>query len=394
MLKDLLRDGKPVAEAIAAARPTPSELIAGLSGEQAAAAALLAGEQGVREAIPALLACLGRDGLAGQAAAWALGRLGAEPEICACIPAGKLDVRENGYRALAVLAASGKASSGLAAFLKQAISAEIERARAGGSGLGEHAVRALAVLGDPEARDQIQKVIDGDRFCDRFELDRLRKALADSPRDQQGARLLAGPWREIFAEQLWTPPPPKPEPAPVPVAKPAGPAKVPPPPPRPPPPPAPTMPDEDVDPGAGEEGAEGPVQPVDWDSFSASPEATALPPQLQQLALQLGPMLEQLAARVVGAPLAELNRQELAGMLLQVLPQALPPQHVQVVLSPQGLIACQAVARWLATSGQAKDEELVAGVKLVRAELKQQLRKRGVLGGPDYTDPDEAPAKA
>ncbi len=33
--------------------------------------------------------------------------------------------------------------------------------------------------------------------------------------------------------------------------------------------------------------------------------------------------------------------------------------------------------------------EMLQGVKLVRRELSEQIRRSGILGGPDYSDPDE-----
>ncbi|MBA3938573.1 MAG: hypothetical protein H0X38_14030 [Planctomycetes bacterium] len=145
--------------------------------------------------------------------------------------------------------------------------------------------------------------------------------------------------------------------------------------------------------GAGE-GGPAPV-PIDWKAFQASPECLALPAPLRQLAGQLGPLLEQLAARAIHAALTDLNAQEFAGLLLQVLPQALPPQHVQMALGPQALHGYQAIAKYLIRTGLATSgDELLSGVKLVRKELTAQLRQSGMLGGPDYSDPDEKPAKA
>jgi hypothetical protein len=144
----------------------------------------------------------------------------------------------------------------------------------------------------------------------------------------------------------------------------------------------------------GEDGAEGEppaAVPIDWADFLASPEATALPAAGQTLIKQLGPLLEQLAVRAINAPLTDLTGQELAAMLLQVLPQALPPQHLQTALGPQAINGYQALAKYLARTGAATHgDQLLQGVKLVRQQLQAQIRQSGILGGPDYRDPDEA----
>jgi hypothetical protein len=148
---------------------------------------------------------------------------------------------------------------------------------------------------------------------------------------------------------------------------------------------------EAADAGALEDGPE--PQPVDWKTFATSPEAAALAPGERQLIGQLGPLLEQLAARGLQAMLTDLKGQEFAAMLLQVLPQALPPQHVQAALSPQALNGYQALMKWLArTGGATHGAELVIAVKEVRKQIAAQMRRSGILGGPDYSDPDEQPA--
>lgn len=401
---DLVSAGKLNATAIDQAAPEAAALVAALAaadGAQAGALAIIAGRITATAAIPALIAGLGRDGVAGKAAAWALGRLGAadgavEKQVLSAIADGGLDVRENGYAALAGLAARGVASKELAAQLTARVQAEIARAKSGGSGLAEHACRALAVLGAPGLSALIQQVIENDRFCDRFELQRLRKATDDGGRDQETLKAITGPWTAYFADHLVPPPKaeaPKAEavakPAPAPVAKAplAGTPGA-----------APTSPDEAAEadsgePADGDPDAEGPApKPLDWKDFLASPEAKALPPQLLQLSSQLGPLLEQLSARAIRAPLADLTGQELAALLLQVLPQALPPQHVQMALSPQAMTCYQTIGKWLHRTGAATHgDQLVQGVKLVRQELTKQMRQSGILGGPDYSDPDDKP---
>lgn len=401
---DLVSAAKLNADAIDQAAPDAATLVAALAsadGAQAAALAIIAGRTTASATIPAMIAGLGRDGVAGKAAAWALGRLGAadgavEKQVLTAIADGGLDVRENGYAALAGLAARGVTSKDLAAQVTARVQAEIERAKSGGSGLAEHACRVLAVLGASGLPALLQQVIENDRYCDRFELQRLRKATEDGSRDQETIKAINGPWTAFFADHLV--PPPKVvaapvetvKPAPAPVAKAPGPAPSAP----------PTSADANADTGELAEGdldtAEGPApKPLDWKDFLASPEAKALTPQLFQLAGQLGPLVEQLSARAIRAPLADLTGQEFAALLLQVLPQALPPQHVQMALSPHALNCYQTIGKWLHRTGTATHgDQLVQGVKLVRQELTKQMRQSGILGGPDYSDPDDKPAPA
>jgi hypothetical protein len=397
---DLLRDGKLVAPAIAAAEPVAADLVQALTaadGAHYAALAVIAGRKRIAAAAPRLLAGLGKDGVAGRAAAWALGQLaaagdGTEAAVLAAIADGKLDTRENGYLACATLAARGVASATLATVMAERVLAEIERAKAGGSGLGEHACRVLAVLGAERTATLIQQVIDQDRFCDRFELQRLRKAVADGGRDQETIRTL-GAWNLLLSESIaQDPPAPKTEPAkpaaPAPAAKTptaaaaattAAPAEE-----------EPLSPDDgmdEADPNAP------PIQPIPWAEFKDSAEGKALPAPLQQLAGQLGPLLEQLSMRAIRAPLTDLNGQEFAALLLQVLPQAMPPQHVQMALSPQAITCYKALVSFLHRTGRATHgQELIDGVKLVRQELTKQIRQAGILNGPDYSDPDDKPA--
>lgn len=410
---DLTADGKLLAEAIAAATPAASELVAALkdaNGVHLAALALIAGERGVAEATAPLLGRLDSDGVAGKALAWALGRLartstGIEAQAVAALAEGGLDVRENVYGILVNLAALGLASPTLGDLMAARVQAEIERARGGGSGLGEQACRVLAVLGDARTATLIQQVIDQDRFCDRFELQRLRKAVQDDGRDNDSIKAVKVPWTTTFADALFVPkvaepvvekaatktpaakaPASKPDavaPAGTP-GKAAGDAASPP-----------------VDDGGldeepvGEDGGEDAAGalPIDWPAFAASPEAAALPAPLKQLAGQLGPLLEQLSARAIRAPLADLSDQEFAGLLIQVLPQALPPQHVQMALSPHAMQCYKALAKFLIRTGVAtKGDELLKGVALVRKELTNQIRQAGILNGPDFSDPDDKPA--
>ncbi len=401
---DLTLDGKLKGDAIAAVQATGAMLAPALAGADQpahrASLALIAGLCGLTEVRSQLTAQLTAEGVDGRAAAWALARLGAEAELLEAARTGRIDARDNGWYGLAVLAALGKASPAVAVAAVTGVQAEIDKAKAGGSALGEKPVRVLAILGDKAADHWAQEVIDADRYCDRFELQRLRKALADRGKDGDSISELSAEALVLFADQLVPPPaPPKPEPA-APAAK-APPRSAP----APkamapqstaPAPAAPAAPVDPAEPGNDDEAAlmddpEAPAgTPVDWVAFAASPEAAALPAQVKTFAAQLGPMLEQLALRAIRAPLTDLSGQEFAALLLQVLPQALPPQHVQAALSPQAINAYHAVCKFLARTGAATHgDDLVAGVALVRKELTAQMRASGMLGGPDYSEPDE-----
>jgi hypothetical protein len=404
---DRLTDAAAIAEALAKAGEAMPQ----------AALAIAAGKTRAAAARSTLVGLLAKDGAPGRAAAWALAQLGAEAELLEAATGKELDRRENGYWGLAALAARHAASAPLAAALAKQVDVEIEKARSGGTGLGEHACRILAILGAPGTGELIQKVMENDRFCDRFELQRLRKAVQDGGRDSDSVRDFTAAWTTVFADHIAAAPTPAAAPAPATASAKLAPApggKLAPPPKGVPvakPPAAkapmakaavPPLMDELGDDGeggdAGEAGAAGAppsaAKPVDWKGFIASPEAAALAPQVKSLIAQLGPVLEQLAARAIQAPLADLTGQELAALLLQVMPQALPQQAVQAALSPQALNGYQAVMRFLARTGAATNgEELVAGVKLVRQELAAQIRQSGILGGPDYSDPDEPKVK-
>lgn len=367
--------------------------------------------------IPDLVLQLSEDGLPGLIAAWALGQLPSEAALLPAITDGRLDTRQNGYQALAILAARGKASPTLAAWLVARIDAEITKAKTGGTGLAEQAARPLAVLGHPQFAELMQKIIDGDRFCDRFELNRLSSEVADHGKARHLATELNDPWRTVFADHLpKAAPEPKPEPAPKAAAPkalaPKLPSKVAPKPAQSAAPKAPLPPElGDVDEltpeeaaelaameamEAGAPGADGaPAEPIriDWKAFAESDEFIALSPQSQGLVKQIGPLLEQLSTQAIRAYLPDLTGQEFAALLLQVLPQAVQPQAVQMALHPHALNGYQALAKWMARIGlTTQGEDLVSGVKLVRQQLRDQIRKTGNLGGPDYSDPDEATA--
>ncbi|MBA3685099.1 MAG: hypothetical protein H0W72_07645, partial [Planctomycetes bacterium] len=205
--QDLIRDGKLLPEAIEHAHADPGELVKALSGAgdgpSFAALALVAGLCGVQQALPALLAGLSREDHGGKAAAWALARLDSERAVIDAIAGGGLDVRENGYYSLSVRAALGKASPQVATAMAERVAAEIARAKQKMTGLGEHALRPLAILGAPGTDALIQQVLEADPYTDKFELQRLRKAVADGSRDQDSQRELAGPWVALFADHVY-----------------------------------------------------------------------------------------------------------------------------------------------------------------------------------------------
>jgi hypothetical protein len=60
-----------------------------------------------------------------------------------------------------------------------------------------------------------------------------------------------------------------------------------------------------------------------------------------------------------------------------------------MALSPHAMNAYQAMAKFLIRTGAVKDDGLLQGVKLVRQLMTEQIRRAGILDGPDYADPDE-----
>ena len=383
-------------------------VLAGLNTDDAAGYALIAAERGLTTAIPAL-ALTDDDTLAAQCAAWAPGRLADEATLIDLITGGSLDQRENGYRALGGVIATQRNTEALADAIQARLDDELERARGGRTGLCEHATRLLAMLGVDGTDALIQSVIDTDPYTDRFELQRQRKALESDGSDRESMSDFAQPWLAVFADHL------APEPEPVAVAEGASEgegeadaiatsdaatdadsfsetaqaaedaashpeatdAAAP-------------GDDDDADAGgdaSGEgEGEDAPPM-IDWEAFAESSDAAAMDEQLSGMIMQLGPALEQLALRAAGVSLLNLSAQELAGLILQVLPQALPPQVVQAALSPEAINGFQAMARWLDTQPDASGE-LVEGIRLVRGALQEQVRASGMLGGPDYSEPE------
>jgi len=366
-IESLIRGDKLDPSAIASSKLEPAVVAKTLAERKdvtAAAVAIVAGLRRLNAATEALIARLGDEGLSGRAAAWALGQLDSEKALLAAIAKGNLDVRTNGYAALATLAARGSASPELTTRMRERLEAELERVAQGRSGLSEHVCRVLAVLGAPGTLEAIQDVLVKDRFAERSELHRLAKQLEREGKANETIAALKADWKTQFAADL------------VQVEKEAEQQKA----------AAPAPEEEEV----GEEEAPPPGEagPVDWSGFAKSAEGKKLEPQAQQRAVQLGQVLEQLAARAVGVPLTEVTGEELAALVLQVMPQALPPQMLQAALSPKAINALQALAQWLVSSGKAKGD-LVQGVKLVREQLQAQLRASGMLGGPDYREPGQ-----
>ena len=350
-------------------------------GPERLAAALCAGIHGSADAIATLTSWLGDDDA--SATAWALGQLDSEAAVCAVVDGGNLDQRDNGYQALAYLAARDAASAQLADWCAQRVASEIEFAKAGKTCLGEQACRVLAILGDQRTDELTQAVIEADSYCDRFELQRIRKAVRDGERDRDAIAELTEAWSEIFADELGddsaateaedaTLPEaeepeaasPAPEDAPAPPEKPA----------------AEDLPPEDPDAQAM------PATSVDWEDFAASPEMEALDEQAGQMVGQFGPMLDQLSAQAIQKPLIDLEENEFAALYLQVLPQAIPPQYMQILVAPQTLNAFKALSAYCervhGTSA------IADGLKIVREAIQQQLRAAGSLHGSDY-DEDE-----
>lgn len=344
-------------------------------GAHKAALVVLMGQGGLHEARGQLLSLLDDDGLAGRAAAWALAKLGGDGSIVEALESiekGGVVRRENSYQWLCSFVALHGARAGLADAMAARVQAENERAKSGRTGLGDQALRVLAVLGDERVEALAKEVIAADRFASRVEIDRLRKAMKDDGRDKEALSLRSGPWTRLFADVLVPEPEPAKEPAAVAPPTPAAPPSTPP-------------------PAAGDAEAPAAMGPVDWEAFLKSPEATSLPPRASGMAKQLGGLLEQLATRAVGVPLGELTGQELAALLLQIVPQSLPPQTVQAALSPEALHVYEAVLKWLTrTGGAVSGAELVDAIRQVRKQLREQVRRSGILDGPDYSDPAEA----
>lgn len=381
----LTKEGKLDLDAIrasAGAKDLPAQLAAAVDVPEKAAIMIAMGLRPVPEFAALLVPLLATPKLPGRAAAWALGQMdGAQASIVATLATAKSTGRQNAYQALAILAARGKTGADLPDLLLARLEDELARARSGAGGLGDQVVRILAILGHPKAAEAIEAVHEADRFADRSELERLRTEIADNGKARALIADLTQDVGKIFADVLVPPPAPpaveEPTKATTKTAAPKGPAAA---------KQAAALPE---DPNA-EEGAAAPA-PIDWKDALASPEIKVLDAGGQKLIGQLGPMLEQVAQQALQAPLTDLSGEEFAGVILQVLPQALPPQAVQVALHPQAFKAYQALGNYVSrTTGNAG---IIDGVKLMRKALQEHQRSSGMLGGPDYSDPDEKIAK-
>lgn len=373
--KRLAPDGKLDSSAIDATTADEAAVVNALQAAtepaHQAALAIVCGLRGHAKAQPQLVALLNDDGLAGRAASWALAKLGGEDVVQAAlsvVETGGVVGRENAYQTLCSFVAMHGARPELAGAMVERVKVENERAKSGRTGLGDQALRVLAALGDDRVEELAKQIIDADRFASRVEIDRLRRAMKEDGKDAAMNAKRRGAWKALFADAIVpivdekekAKSPPSPSAAPAQASKP---------------------------PAAGEPPA---VGPVDWAAFVESPEAKSLPVRAQGAAKQFGSLLEQISERAVGVPLGELSGQELIAILLQIIPQSLPQPSVQQALSPEALLAYEAVARFLTRTGNATSgAELVAAVRQVRKQLREQVRQSGLLDGPDYSDPPE-----
>ncbi len=395
---DLVSDGRPDAGKIRTCQTQDPELVVALTGDDdaaAAAAAIVLGVRGDTSAVDALVARLGDADLRGRAVSWALGRLHASGPVLSAIAVGRIGTRENGYRALAVQVASGGPSAGLIKALRERVEDEIVRCESGGMGIGDQACRVLAMLGDEAVPGFCDRIMAADSFADKFELQRLRKAMAADGRDKESLEEFAADWESFFADDLTglagtgeapVAPTAEPvvEPAPSAVPEPghvtdtgpatatgpAGGTR----------PEAPPAPGEEPPPDAEEL----PEPILDWQGYV---DAADLDPQQEQVILRIGPTLEQLSQMALGVGLDAIQPDQFAAVMLQVLPQALGPQVAQAVLAPEMLNAFQQAAVWFSEQGHG--DNLLRGIKRLREIVREQIRASGMLGGPDYSDPDD-----
>lgn len=370
--------------AIESARLDSAALQSALSNEndvrELAALCLIAGRQQDAGCIDALWQQMDDDTLAARCAAWAMGQLDCQSYIEAHAGDAGLDQREQAWHSLAYLVARGSHNDGLEAYLIKQVDAELQRVSDGKTGLGEHVCRVLAMLGSGSAEAAVKRVISEDQYCDRFELQRLRKAIENDGRDQESLEDYARPWPDIFADdcaavtdEAADGQPDNTAPTAAPEDTAAQEAEV---------------VSDDAD-GADAEG-QPPIDivPIDWETFLSSPEAASLDDQARQVISQMGPMFEQLSAQALQKNLAELNSQELMVLVLQVLPQAIPPEYMQAALSPPAINGMQLLARWLRTTGiAAQGEELERGVRQIRETIIQQIRASGSLNSSEYDEP-------
>ncbi len=321
------------------------------------------------------------DSLLARCACWALGQSDAQTFIIKNINDASLDQREQSYHCLSYIIARGAQQDGLEAFLSERIDQELERVKQGKTGLGEHVCRNLAMIASAQSEDAIKRVTSEDQYSDRFELQRLRKASADGNADEESLEHYKQSWQDIFAddcadeiteaeetieEQQTDAPEVAEEHTPEANAE--------------------EMPEEE---GVEQNPEAIQIIPIDWEGFLASEEAAAIEEKDRSIVTQIGPMFEQLAAQALGKNFAELNSQELMVMVLQILPQAIPPEYMQAALSPQSLNGLQCLARFLNNTGVATEgEELEIGIRQIREQIQQQIRASGSLHSGDYDEPE------
>jgi hypothetical protein len=402
-----------------ATHPTTEDLNSDQS-EIAIPALIAAGRDGHTDALPSVLKQLASKDPIGRAAAWAAARL-ALPADLQEAATGKLRQRRNAALALscqiAVALSTDQDSTAAQAASLALLEAEIQRARDGGTASGETAATGPALAENEAVLPLLEALIQADDFADRFEIERLRKIVQDGAPEVLAE--LAAPAEIFLAESL------SPETAPEPAAEldntpdpssQAGPSgsghdlveapAVPP------PFEESTAVETTLGPGehpqsaseadseadeTAEDSEENELIAIDWATISADPRIVALGESMPQLVQQIGPLLENIAAQAAGKPLLACVAEEVAAIFLQVLPQALPPQYVQAVLAPEALTTVQTAAQVISDLAGEGDEigdtgdQLQAGIGLVREAMREQIRASGMLGGPDYSDPEISP---
>ena len=396
-MPELSADNALIAAAIESAAADAAQIETALTKlddrTEQAAWSIVAGKHCIEDAVAWLWPLLDDDDLCARAACWALGQLNSEAFVLDHIADAGIDQREHAYTCLAHIAARGAQSDQLAHKLIDCVNQELKRVADGRTGLGEHACRVLAVLGAEQADAAIKDVTNKDQYSDRFELQRLRKAVADDGKDNESIQTLTAAWTEQFADDLAvhdaTSESSESEAAPVgetasdnaaveaEMLEPtqAGPENL----------------DEEIPDGAEDPDAPPPVtpKPIDWAAFLESDEAQVIDDQGRQVIQQMGPMLEQLALQALGKNLCDLSAQELVVMVLQVLPQAIPPEYMQAALSPPSLNGMQALTRYLARNDLCEHgADLEEGVRQIRGHIQQQIRASGSLHGSDYDEPN------
>lgn len=379
----LVHDGRLIVPAIQNCHCSSDELSDALNAttncEERAALALLAHAHS--NLLGLLLSMLSSDALDGQTAAWALGHMPCEDMLFDRIKEGGIDQRSNAWAALAYrIIHSEQSGAQLISGCLTALDGELAHLKKGRSALGELACRTLVLLQAPQADEQIQRVIAADRFCDRYELQRLRKVINDESLLAEERNELSADWTTIFADYCSNEMPASAE----------------------------ELIDEDdatenseapldeapLDKASSEEAtehveADEQLNAINWQAFLESDEAASIPQEYLGLLTQIGPAFEQLAARAFQKALADCSGDEIAMLFLQVLPQAAPPQVVQLAVSPQGLNQFKALIAWLNSQEADSGAGLAEGIQIVREQIQAQMRASGNLNSSIYDDADE-----